>query len=270
MNAPQPFFNFHQQISEIVLVGCGGTGAVWARCIARIVWDLLRRRQHVPVIRFVDPDRVELKNVGRQMFVPQEIGQFKAEVLARRFNLALGLPIAWYNEPFDAEKHTARYGTVVCGAVDNHLARTELAKVHGLWIEAGNHLAGGQVTIGNSGDRKQILRAIRNNDYALLPNAALLFPQLLAEEASPEAPLPAASCAALVDSGDQQLLVNDFMASIAAEYTFKVLNRLPIRTFLTHLDLDVLAMRSIRVCREELLTPIGTGPRPRSSHSCAT
>jgi hypothetical protein len=65
--------------------------------------------------------------------------------------------------------------------------------------------------------------------------------------------VPAASCAVLVESGDQRLLVNDFVASIAAEYTFKVLNRLPITTFVTYLDIDVLSMRSIPISREELL-----------------
>jgi hypothetical protein len=68
-----------------------------------------------------------------------------------------------------------------------------------------------------------------------------------------EPPVPAASCAVLVESGDQRLLVNDFVASIAAEYTFKVLNRLPITTFVTYLDIDVLSMRSIPISREELL-----------------
>jgi tRNA A37 threonylcarbamoyladenosine dehydratase len=69
MTTPQPFFNFHQNINEIVLVGCGGTGAQWARAIARICFDLTRRRQHVPAIRFVDPDRIEARNCGRQMYM---------------------------------------------------------------------------------------------------------------------------------------------------------------------------------------------------------
>jgi hypothetical protein len=47
------------------------------------------------------------------------------------------------------------------------------------------------------------------------------------------------------------------MANVAAEYTFKVLNRLPITTFITFLDIDVLVMRSIPVCREEVLARLG-------------
>src|SRR5262249_5084803 len=155
------------------------------------------------------------------------------------------------------EKHAARHGTLLCGAVDNHLARAELAKVNSIWIEAGNERSYGSVSIGNSADRNQLLRAInsaKNERYDLLPNAALLFPELLEAPApQEEAPAPADSCAALVERADQRLLVNDFMAAIAAEYTFKALNRMPITSFLTYVDIDVLSMRSIPICREELL-----------------
>ena len=92
LQVPQPF-DFHQQISEVVLVGCGGTGSQVARTLCRIVYDLRRRGHHVPSIKFVDPDVIEAKNVGRQMFTEADIGKFKfkATTLATRFNLAMGL-----------------------------------------------------------------------------------------------------------------------------------------------------------------------------------
>lgn len=269
MTATTPFFNPHQQLTDVVLVGLGGTGSQWARAIARIVYDLRRRRQHVPAIHFVDPDKIDESNVGRQMFVHQEIGQFKAEVLARRFNLAMGLSITWHNEPFDAVQHSGRYGTVLCGAVDNHLARRELAKATGIWIDAGNHQANGQVCIGNSRDAKLIRQHVRKDEFDYLPNAALLFPALLEsdpEEAPAVPAAPAASCADLVERGTQRLLINDLMGSIAAEYTYKLLNRLPITSFLTHVDLDVLAMRSIQISREEVLARL---PKPRAQAKAA-
>jgi len=247
-----PFFNPHQQLNDIVLVGLGGTGSQWARSICRIVYDLRRRRQHVPSIHFVDPDKIEASNVARQMFVEQEIGQFKAQVLARRFNLAMGLSITWHNEPFDATQHGGRYGTVLCGAVDNHFARRELAKATGIWIDAGNHQANGQVCIGNCSDAKVVRQHVRKNEFDYLPNAALLFPALLEPEDEP-AVAPDLSCADLVERGTQRLLVNDLMGSIAAEYTYKLLNHLPITTFLTYVDLDVLAMRSIPISHQEVL-----------------
>ena len=125
---PQPArFDPPQMIQEVVLVGAGGTGAQLARSICRTVYDLKRRRKHPPAIRIVDPDRIEGRNVGRQLFTQPEAdrGDYKAETLARRFNYSLGLAVEWFNEPFDADKHAGCY-SLVCGAVDNHLARRKL------------------------------------------------------------------------------------------------------------------------------------------------
>ena len=120
LQVPQPF-DFHQTISEVVLCGCGGTGSQVARTLCRVIFDLRRRGHHTPTLKFVDPDLVEAKNVGRQMFTEADIGNHKATCLARRFNLAMGLNITAYIEPFDAEKHVARYGSLVVGCVDNHV-----------------------------------------------------------------------------------------------------------------------------------------------------
>src|SRR5690242_15728890 len=125
LEIPYPF-DFHQQLSEVVLVGTGGTGSQVARTLCRIVYDLRRRGHHTPSLKFVDPDVVDLKNVGRQMFTESQIGKPKATTLAAHFNLAMALGIVAYAELFDADKHASHYGSLVIGCVDNHLARREL------------------------------------------------------------------------------------------------------------------------------------------------
>jgi PRTRC genetic system ThiF family protein len=252
-------FSPDNRFSEIVLVGLGGTGSQWARTLCRIIYDLRRRRQHVPQIRFIDPDRIEEKNVGRQMFSPSDIGTFKAETLARRFNLALGLGIIWHNEPFDATKHARSYGTLLCGAVDNHAARIELSKAqNAVWVEAGNHATAGSVIIGNSNDKKAVVREIKAGRFHYLPTATALFPSLLEPEPTSE-PQPTSnlSCADLIEQGTQHLLINDLMGSIAGEYTFKLLNRVPVQSFMTFVDTDSLSMRSIPITRDDLLAYLG-------------
>jgi hypothetical protein len=117
-------FDPNTQISTITIVGCGGTGAQVARIVARIVYDMRRARLHTPKLLLVDPDTVEEKNVGRQLFCVSEaiLGLPKAEVVGKRLNMALGLDIAWCVEPFSAERHGSRYGSqLVIGCVDNHL-----------------------------------------------------------------------------------------------------------------------------------------------------
>ena len=71
----------HMHIKEVILVGTGGTGAQIARCLARLAYDMERARLFVPAIRFIDPDTVDEKNIGRQLFSYGDLGQNKARVL---------------------------------------------------------------------------------------------------------------------------------------------------------------------------------------------
>ena len=117
-------FDPNTHIQSVVIVGCGGTGAQVARIVGRIVYDVRRARLHTPKLILIDPDVVEEKNVGRQLFTPADaaLGLPKVEVVGRRLNAALGLDIVWIAEPVSVEKHLDRYGSqLVISCVDNHL-----------------------------------------------------------------------------------------------------------------------------------------------------
>src|SRR5687768_15028117 len=107
VGGPMYIFDPNTHIQSIVIVGCGGTGAQVARIVARIVYDMRRAGLHTPRITLIDPDIVEEKNVGRQLFTAADaaLGLPKAEIVARRLNMGLGLDIAWIAEPVSAEKH---------------------------------------------------------------------------------------------------------------------------------------------------------------------
>jgi len=149
---------------------------------------------------------------------------------------------------------------LLIGAVDNEAARRELAKVEGaLWLDNGNHTQSGQIILGNVGDLEVMMRHIDGKDgiYTHLPNAALLFPQLLEPEPMPESALEnqdtGLSCAELIAVGEQGLFVNDLIASIAAQYLWRILYRQPIHTFASFVDGETLSVRSLSPCRDELL-----------------
>jgi tRNA A37 threonylcarbamoyladenosine dehydratase len=80
---------------------------------------------------FTDPDRVEPKNNGRQLFALAEAGQPKAEVLASRLNAAFGPSLGGavgasvrFIDVLDTFQHTERHAlNIVVGAVDNSAAR---------------------------------------------------------------------------------------------------------------------------------------------------
>jgi len=250
-------FDPNLHIQTVTVVGLGGTGAQVARSVARIVYDMRAARLHTPKIVLIDPDTVEHKNVGRQLYTAADVGQKKAHVLMRRFNAALGQDIAAIDQAVDADRHFERSGNLIVGCVDNHLARRELARVRGaVWIDAGNHVDAGQVVIGNTGDRETALRHLdgHRGKTAYLPHAGLLFPALLEPEleVKPQSE-PERSCAELVAAREQDLLINDWMAIIASQYLYKLLHRQPITSFVSYVSTDGMSVRSVPICRDELL-----------------
>ena len=250
-------FDPNTHIETIVIAGCGGTGAQVARIVARILYDMRRTRLHTPSVLLVDPDVIEEQNVGRQLFTPADaaFGLPKVEVVGKRLNMALGLDIAWCVEPFSAEKHGNRYGSqLVIGCVDNHLARRELHRARGILIGAGNYRDGGQVVIGNVAEADTMREYLDGQEvkYVYLPKEGLLFPSLLEPEATVADLQPELSCAELVLRGEQDVLVNDWMACAVGQYVYALLRRQPIRTFASFISLDGMSVRSLPICREEL------------------
>ncbi len=111
--------------------------------------------------------------------------------------------------------------------------------------------------IGNTADRVLMQKHLdgRDGKYAYLPNAALLFPQFLEPETAPT-PEPLRSCANLTAAREQDLFINEWVAIIAAQYLYKLLHRQPIHTFLSHVSCDGIGVRSVPICREELLASL--------------
>ena len=251
-------FDPNLHLKRVTIVGIGGTGAQVARIVGRIVYDMRRARKHIPQIVLIDPDSVEEKNVGRQLFSPSVLGMNKAEVVGKMLNLALGLDVSWIPDALDPVRHFDRHGSnVVISCVDNHEARQAIHQVDGVLIGAGNHEDSGQVSIGNCGDLDKMCKFIdgRDGKYPYLPKEGLLFPELLQpeQEIERQTPIVNMSCAELVETGDQHLLVNDFMASVVGQYVYKLLHRQPITSFLTYINTSDLAVTSKAICPEELV-----------------
>lgn len=183
-------FDPNLYIKSITIVGIGGTGAQVARIVGRMLYDMQRARKHTPHIVLIDPDTIEEKNVGRQLFSPSLLGKPKAECVGRMLNLALGLDVRWIVDGVNPVRHFDRYGSnLVISCVDNHEARRAIHQVNGVLIASGNHEDAGQVCIGNTSDVEQMRRNLdgRDGKYAYLPKEGLLFPELLQPE-------PASDC----------------------------------------------------------------------------
>ena len=248
-----PHFGGNQ--NTIAVVGCGGTGAQVARLVARMIFDMERRNmQNIPELLLIDPDTVEPKNIGRQLFSQAEVGEYKAVAVMRRLNAALGITCDAI--PAAVEPGMLYRAKIIVGCVDNHLARrviherTESQGYHGItqvWIDAGNHRDSGQVLIGSS---KQPCKPDERNAYAHLPLPSRIFPSLLEPDPTPET--RGLSCAELLELGEQDLLINDWMGIVAAQYVRQLLYMQPITTFLTWITPSYLSTNSVPISPENL------------------
>jgi PRTRC genetic system ThiF family protein len=241
----------------IVQVGVGGTGSWLALALARILYHARQKGQAIR-LALVDPDSVAESNVGRQLFSPAEIGVNKAEAMAFRLNLAMGLDITAVAAPFTAaimpwlyrqyqrQPHYSRVRFVLVGAVDNHQARQAMAAVvaggeGSLWaVDCGNARSNGQVLMGNLTDLDQ-LRLDRLGLCSGLPSPYIQEPGLLEPEPAEAAPL---SCADLTLREEQSLLINAQVAAVAAQLIYDLVVTRTIRQYAVYFNLEPPTMNS--------------------------
>lgn len=221
---------------RIVLVGCGGTGSYKAQHVGRIMKALTERGQPVSAM-FIDPDYVEPKNVGRQLFCDAEIGLPKAQCLALRYGAAWGLDIEGHVARFDSAKVLKQVGRGLCvvvGCVDNAAGRKEISKVlaHNQakqppaywWLDCGNHEDSGQVIIGSAATAEGLKGCFQSARICqALPSPALLSPELLKAKRVEKASAAKMSCAELQAANLQSLNINAAIAVQAADMLTRLL-----------------------------------------------
>ena len=221
---------------NIVMVGAGGTGSHTVPHLARMMATPGLASQRIGSLTVVDHDRVEHQNVGRQLFITQDVGKHKAEVLAVRYSLAFGLSIAYINEKVirgtikkDGKISTGsfRQPTLIIGAVDNAKGRRAIfnaiknsnkKREAVYWFDAGNALDVGQVAWGNTADHKKVLAEIDRPLIEFVPYPPLLFPNLLKNEQK-----PGPSCAEAIEAEEQGPNINAQMGVLLAEMIRKFL-----------------------------------------------
>lgn len=242
---------------SIVLVGCGGTGSYMALQIGRILKALNDKGVRARGI-FVDHDRVEPANIGRQLFCEAEIGQYKAEVLALRYGTAWGLEILSICTRFKASlvgREKLRGLVVLVGCVDNAAGRRELSRAlqqngHSQapliwWLDCGNHFDSGQVLLGNALIRSQLKGAFPSAKICqTLPAPSLQRPELLRSRPEEKASSKRMSCAELVAANLQSLNINFRIAAEAGDMLTRLLVTRDLKRYACEVNLSAGSMRS--------------------------
>lgn len=203
---------------NIALVGAGGNGSQMLTGLARLHTAMLALHHpgglHVTVY---DPDRVSESNVGRQLFSPSDIGQYKACVLVHRLNCYYGLDWAARPTRFTIPAASYQSADIVVSCVDTIASRREIAKLLGerasrtprYWLDLGNRQQDGQVILGEPYRKADELRKeLGDKARDRLPTVMEVYPELTRRQKEDNAP----SCSLAEALEKQDLFINDHVS----------------------------------------------------------
>lgn len=236
--------------ANVLIVGCGGTGAYVAGHLARLISVLKHNCSNWYDVRLhlvlADGDKVEQKNLERQHFIQRDLNANKAEVLASRYSAAFGLEITavpYYLENTSAINMLDLQPLLLIGCVDNNASRRVMAEwmlLHAhrdtFWIDAGNDENSGQVVCGFlPSDFYRISRSDpRGGAVFSLPFATEVYPSLLDNDKFNSE----LSCAELAQSAPQNMMANITAAALVLNFAQKILRGEPLRSHGAVFSLD--------------------------------
>jgi sulfur-carrier protein adenylyltransferase/sulfurtransferase len=208
-----------ERVVSVRLIGVGGNGSQMLTGLARLHLALRALGHPGLHVTAVDADTVSEANVGRQLFLPSEVGANKAIALTTRVNAAFGL--AW-----DAEARRFAYADKRCdllvSCVDSARTRDFMGVVLQAkgwkplyWLDLGNRAADGQVVLG-----MPIASRAHARYVARLPTVTDLYPEL---GAMPDDDTPSCSLAQALER--QELFVNQAVVTVALQLLWQLWRR---------------------------------------------
>lgn len=221
-----PYLLNPQHKITVNLVGLGGTGSQVLSSLARLSETLVALGHPGLHVRSWDNDIVTAANIGRQLFSPADVGQYKAIVLVTRLNRFFGYNWEAYTQKFTETKHHANI-TITC--IDTAAGRIEIGeKLKGkpsngephhrciYWLDLGNLKKTGQAVLGTLQEVKQPKSG--NKTIAVLPTVTQKFPQLKNIKEVDQGP----SCSIAQSLNRQDLFINSTLANFGVNLLWKL------------------------------------------------
>ena len=234
---------------NIIQIGIGGTGGAVANNILRTIGGLPPEMQERMRYVGIDGDKFETKNLGRQLCIPQDIGENKAEVIVNRYanaykvsdNSAAYIPeyITGKQDIFD--NINCGFTNIIIDNLDKNAPRNWINEAVQEWIRdyrfaylyvisTGNGEWNGQVSMGCAHkSNSKILKyepgkTILDAPYHFsIPSPYLVSPELL--DVSVDEREAAMSCADRAAANVQQLAANQTAANICFNYVNSVITQ---------------------------------------------
>lgn len=206
-------------VYDIVVVGCGGTGSHYIKELGRLIYGKRGAGNKLRLV-LVDGDVVEEKNLVRQAFLAQDIGQNKAQVMAEILDQAYGVKAEYYDNYIDSAQDLKKMVrddavAVLIGCVDNHQCRQSMHRFYieskdCIYMDSANEFSVGEVVVGS-----------RIGGMEMYPDRCQYFPEVLEAK---ERKRSEESCEVLNVSEPQHVLTNQMAAWILLVNTMKVIN----------------------------------------------
>ena len=227
---------------KIVMLGAGGTGGHIAPHLYRLLYSLDRP------VRFIicDGDVVEKKNLVRQNFIPADLGENKAKVLAERYSTVFGMETEYVPDFVESEERlkkliepqtwskraysnqTVSEQVILIGAVDNNRSRQLCHKV---FYEAKDLV---YIDSGNGRNTGQVVCGIRSGGRMFYRPVGKVYPDVLTDKDKFPTEL---SCAEASVSAPQSIAANITAATAVVDMIYNILaqgeSRVRMATFST-------------------------------------
>lgn len=195
---------FHTAPVFIDLIGVGGTGSLVLSGLARLHLSMLSLGHPGGLtVRVWDPDIVTRANIGRQLFVAEEVGRNKAVALVTRYNFHHALN--WIAEPRRFQGNNSvpwKSCHIIISCVDSRHSRAAIHK------ELQNRSYQYLIDSGNGNDHGQVF--IGTPDKPELPHPWKALPNLIDTTIKENR---RASCSLAEALEHQELFVNQWMAT---------------------------------------------------------
>ena len=193
-----------KQYYTLIVVGSGGTGTYFLKEISRYLSN--KDRSCLRGMYIIDGDIIEKKNLSRQAFIEDDIGRYKAEVMAEVLNDQFGLRWGAVSDYLlDMSQLTTLVDEyknaipVIIGCVDNHGCRLLLeeffySQENCIYFDAANEEKEGEC----------VFSAVVK-DKVISPCRSYFFPDILEADTRSRDEI---SCEELNNSSPQHILAN--------------------------------------------------------------
>lgn len=191
---------------QIIVVGCGGVGSYLIPALLRTVRNHASPTQSPDVI-LVDGDKLEERNMERQLFADTDIGKNKAVAIAeanKGYYPCLGV-IGGF---FSGEEDWIVTGALIFACVDNHPGRARC-------LAAADRVGGEVIVCGNGYTDAEAMfySSVGMKDSRKDPR--IMFPEILTDKQ--DDPIAAGSgCTGEAQQQSPQLAIANFMAAAYA------------------------------------------------------